>query len=534
MATIVHLSDLHLRDPSAEQSDMHEALVATLKARHATPVALLAITGDVFDTASDNFDVTIPRFVDLFDRIRASLGGEIPTVIVPGNHDRRRVGVVFPHRAAPFEQLRAVLEKRANVRVYGTRTPFLSDVVPAALHGLPAHLVAYDTTYLPRGIFSAGGALEREDLLRIHSELPRDEAERPLVVLMHHHLVPTPLTDVEQVDAAHKQPAWVRFLVKYVVGGLVSNADHEELTMTALGAGTALSTLQSMRRAVIVMHGHKHYPTARLLRATFARDGDLLLASAGCVGKSETWTPSRDPNPESVARLRPSFNEIAIEADLVRVVMVQFPRTAREGKARERELVRARREGALWHVVQVERLAREAWPLFARNDATFVLDDASPPRRYHARCTRHVEPTSAWDGRGYVEWIDGPPGSAVVAENEKPRRIPCDVAIPLGRDYAIEYLRAFCSTTDEGARAYGGPPAAYECVELVNRWSSESSRLVLRASKEIAASAFGSVTDMAIGREEPTRVDYDGDRTATLALLPCPRKTRLRIYWPLA
>jgi 3',5'-cyclic AMP phosphodiesterase CpdA len=533
MATIVHLSDLHLRDPSGEQSDMHESLVGTLKARHRTPPALLAITGDVFDTANDNFDVVIPRFLDLFDAIRASIGGDVPTVILPGNHDRRSAGVVRPYRKEPFEQLRAVIEKRANVRVYGTRTPFLSDVVPPSLHGLPAHLVSYDTTYLPRGAFSAGGSLEREELLRVHSELPRDEAERPLIVLMHHHLVPTPLTDVEQVDAAHKQPGWVRFLIKHVVGGLLSNADHEELTMTALGAGTALSTLQSMRRAVIVMHGHKHYPTARLLRATFAGDGDLLLASAGSVGLSETWSPSRDPNPDSVARLRPSFNELHIDAERVRVVLVQFPRTNREGTWRDRELIDAQRKGASWHVTQVQRIGDEGRPLFARNEATFILDEGSPPPRYSARCTRHVEPTGAWDGSRYVEWLEGPPSSAVICQDEL-RTLPCQVEIPLGRDYEFEYVRAFCRTTDEGARAYGGAPAAYECVELVNRWSSESARLVLRAPHAIAASTFGSVTDMAIGREEPFRVDYDGDRTATLFLPKCPHKTRLRVYWPLA
>ena len=58
---------------------------------------------------------------------------------------------------------------------------------------------------------------------------------KPLLFLVHHHLVPTPITDVGEIDIEGR-PALVGLLVKYLLPSVVANADREELTMTALGA----------------------------------------------------------------------------------------------------------------------------------------------------------------------------------------------------------------------------------------------------------------------------------------------------------
>lgn len=64
--------------------------------------------------------------------------------------------------------------------------------------------------------------------------------------LLHHHLVPTLLTDIGPVET-DTLPNPLRWIINHVLPRLVSNADREELTMTALGAGTAFSILHTLR-----------------------------------------------------------------------------------------------------------------------------------------------------------------------------------------------------------------------------------------------------------------------------------------------
>ena len=75
------------------------------------------------------------------------------------------------------------------------------------------------------------------------------------------------------VISTRGRPPLQKLLVGRVLPWLVANGDREELTMTALGAGSALTTLQTLGRAVLVLHGHKHYATARLLKGLEADDG---------------------------------------------------------------------------------------------------------------------------------------------------------------------------------------------------------------------------------------------------------------------
>lgn len=278
MALVFQLSDLHLLASPVEQEAIFDELVATMRelaAGASEPVGLLAITGDVFDSSTVDATMAAHRFKMLHKEMCRSLGGDVPTVIIPGNHDRRRNGLFGPHREELFQTLRVVLGDRAWV--HGCSTPFLCELIPSDYHKLPFFVLAYDSTYLPSGMLSAGGALRQEDLLEAAAQMGEENPDRPVMVLIHHHLVPTPITDLGPVPLDEKSGRLLRWGVQKALPALVSNADREELTMTAMGAGTALSTLHTLGRAVLVLHGHKHYATARLLEGITVGQGDVLI-----------------------------------------------------------------------------------------------------------------------------------------------------------------------------------------------------------------------------------------------------------------
>ena len=158
MTWLVHLSDLHMTPSHGAQTALFERLVATLKAERerARPERItVVITGDVFDSASDPPSKLVDAFMTLHGQMLAALG-EAFTIVLPGNHDRRRFGLIGPNREALFLALHRAADP-AKIHVLGQRTPFLAEIVPAALHALPAHVVAYDSSYLPSGLVGAAG-----------------------------------------------------------------------------------------------------------------------------------------------------------------------------------------------------------------------------------------------------------------------------------------------------------------------------------------------------------------------------------------
>src|SRR5450432_2849148 len=357
MTFLVHLSDLHMRPVDRAQSRLFDKLLEALQRErekaHADQSTVF-ITGDVFDSGSDPPAQLVEAFLKLHERMLGILGDAF-TVVLPGNHDRRRFGLLGPNREALFLALHRAADP-ARMHVLGQRTPFLAEVVPAALHRLPAHVVAYDSSYLPSGLVGAGGTFRLEDLLQVHAQLPDDG--RPLVLLVHHHLIPTPVTDVSHIDMVGT-PRPIRWLVHRVLPMLFSHADREELTMTALGAGTALSTLHTFGRPVLLLHGHKHVPTARLLRGMTSGCGDLLLVSAGTAARRERVHSTRHAD---AARLWPCFNVVELDAETARIEAVSFfPKRSSRPSIR-RLLAHARRDGPKWELVT----------------GTFRVDDPAP------------------------------------------------------------------------------------------------------------------------------------------------------------
>jgi 3',5'-cyclic AMP phosphodiesterase CpdA len=527
MSLLLHLSDLHIAQDPARQALLFDKLVDALGRERGVAAperTVVVITGDVFDSATDRAPQLIDSFLWLHRRVVHALGGDAPTIVLPGNHDRRRLGLIGPHNEALFLSLREAVDPR-RVYVAGNRTPFLAQIVPADFHGLPAHVVAYDSSYLPHGLVGAGGTIRIEDLLQANAGLPRDGL--PLVLLVHHHLIPTPITDVSHVDSVGT-PRVMRWLVGKALPALVSNADREELTMTALGAGTALSTLHAFGRAVLLLHGHKHVPTARLVCGMTGDCGDLLLASAGSAGSRQAIDALGHAD---AIRLWPSFNRVELSEEHVRVESVSFSPKRSTRPAVRRHLVHAQRLGPKWRLEPGTFTPLDPAPRVRIDDATFSLSPAVHPERWDFTCERRVELCEGARLRQYVDFVHSLPLLPRLRRRRARRRAGRRVELTIGGVTRMRFEQALCRTATEAARLYGAD-IAFEWVGLLCRYGA--ARATLRLARTPAdIEPFGSVTDLTTGRERPVAIRSDVEHW-TIASDACAPRTLLRIYWPLA
>jgi 3',5'-cyclic AMP phosphodiesterase CpdA len=528
----LHLSDLHLLFNPAEQESIFDGLVHALRdvrERWGQPIDLIAITGDVFDSSAADPRLAVTRFLELFAGIGRALGGEPPTVILPGNHDRRRGGLFGPHDERLFHALKKALGERAWV--HGCTTPFLSAVLPQSFHGQPYWVIAYDSTYLPTGFLSAGGALRQEDLLSAASKIAGTQGDDPVVFLLHHHLVPTPITDMGEIEVEENAPRWLRWSVQRALPRLVANADREELTMTALGAGTALSTLHTLGRAVLVLHGHKHYATSRLLNGTVVGHGDVLIVSAGSAGTAQRWSHG---DTQHAARLWPSFNVIEWNGPQLSIDTVSFPWKG-GGALVVYPLVRARREGASWNI---ERLpltpASSAEPDLELNHALLHLaSSAHDSGRWDYACERSVN--AGGKLVRYVETVEGADGGRCIIEPFGAElAVPGDVHLAIDGTTRYRVEGAVFRTLAAAREAQGHRASAFAEVALMNRYSSRRACLELAGLGERASAAFASATDLGTALERPIVLERGGvDGAVSAQLDDCPARTLIRIYWPL-
>lgn len=547
MAAIVHVSDLHLFQPPAQQALILESLVAALAGAfrdRGGRADLLALTGDVFTDSGLDPDRAIPRLRLLLDAIDGALGGKVPTVILPGNHDRRSYGVIGPNRDRLFCALADALAGAPHVFVHGTTTPLLGAVVPAALHGLAAHVIALDSTFLPTGLLGAGGRIRQADLLACAAalpppagladvptgDLPADDA--PLFLLTHHHLVPTPITDMTAVGTS-EQPARLRFAIDQLLPRLVANGNHEELMMTALGAGTALSTLQLFGRAVAVLHGHKHFPAARLLHGVGEGENDVLLLGAGSAGVAEPVSGAAHP---AAAHIWPSFNIYRLEADRLAGETWAFS-DARPGDVRRRPLFAVRRAGPRFTTEPAAALdgtGVAAAPPLLRNESICTLVPAADPDRYDLLCRRLLLPDGGWERPTHDEVVTGLPGARVrlveSGHHHHGHRVPAHLPLPVGLSVTYRMTEGLCRTASAAARFYDAG-TAFEWVGLLERFGSRLARLVLE-NPPLDAVPFASLTDLTTGVQRPARLHREGN-AAVLEVRDCPPRTQLRIYWPL-
>ena len=440
VARLIQLSDLHLSRRSAAQEPIFDRLVETLgKENEGATRVTLVVTGDVFDSAVDAAPL-VDAFIELHERIVDALGGDVATIVLPGNHDRRRLGFIGPHREGPFLQLAEAARGR-RIFVAGTRTPFLAQVVPADVHALPFHVIAYDSSFLRGGLVGAGGTIRLEDLLHAHSQLAADS--KPLLLLVHHHLIPTPVTDISDVEHDHA-PRFARWLLRNALPALVSNADREELTMTALGAGTALSALHTLGRPVLVLHGHKHMPTARLLRGMTDGCADVLIASAVTAGRRERVHATRDPE---AARLWPSFNVVDLEPESVTIDAIAFSPKRNGRPPQRRVLVRASRAGSTWERGAMTFRVADPAPRVLSDRARYVLAPSEhSDERLSLECERTVELVEGAQLPRYVDFVQSVPRALV------PKRRMRRVEIKPNGTVRYSVSDAVCRTIAEGAR----------------------------------------------------------------------------------
>lgn len=583
MPALLHLSDLHLAAPATEAQRallglLFRAVAREIRGGEAPRAAI--VTGDVFDTSSAEHAAAAATLRELCGGLRAAIGPGIPILLLPGNHDRRRLGVLGPEDLSLFRALSRAAGP--DVHVLGNETPFCSELVPPEVHGLPLHVVAYDSTVLPGGLVSAGGIVRQEDLLQISAEIDAREGpgepRRPLLLLVHHHLVPTPVTDLSHIELS-RLPRSVGFLFEHGLRHVIAHGDREELTMTALGAGTALSTLCALGRPVLVLHGHKHYPTARLLKGVRQDEGDILIGSAGSAGRAERWRPTELPKE---ARVWPSFNRIAIDGARVTIESVAFSDRKPDKPFQRRRLVEAAWSGARWDLcpvpvdtderpnpLELDESVVSLWPNSSDGGATWDAEVR--------RTLRWAAPGAPRPADDVVEGL--PDGALHVFSGGRWTRmpLPAKVRVPAEGHLAYRIERAACRRLDEGQRRYG-KLAAHEWMGLLVRHASAVARLTLarlpvpgeppgRAAPSgsspqdqnsmssdaearardsgvpawgegVAARSarrrrpFGSMTSLTSGEERPVRLSQAEDGLS-LEVRDCPPLTLLRIYWPL-
>ncbi|MBL8913350.1 MAG: metallophosphoesterase [Archangium sp.] len=524
MRRLAHLSDLHYGADPETQPRLYEGLLEVFVGRE--NIDALLFTGDVFDSNEPRPGM-VEGFLRLHAGIEAKLGAPKPTIILPGNHDRRAEGVFAPYREELFDDLRRAFASRPDVQVMGGQTPFLAQRVKLA--DFPADVVAYDSTWLPEGIASAGGIIRQEDLIQVGSELAHAaDVDRPLLFLLHHHLIPTPVTDTSVIDTKGRPPIQ-KFLVGKVLPWLVSNGDREELTMTALGAGSALTTLQTLGRAVFVLHGHKHYATARLLKGIDDDDSDLLITSAGSCGLPQDWI---DGDYEEAPKLWPSVNFIELDAKHVKVTSQAWSPWDPHRRSSLRRIVHAAREGRRWNLVESNGAGADFDEVLTLNDAKVKLSLCSALLgRVDVSTTRHLESHARAVLEDYWEVITGPEGARMLDAlvDGKPRKDQkCPAKVKVARDGTTSYRvegGAFLTVTDADGRAF-------DSVELLNRSRSKLARLVVDLGP-VKTQPFASVTNLTTGRERPYPFTREGG-TVTITYENCPARTMLRLYWPLA
>lgn len=527
-ALVVHLSDLHLCQPAetAPPEGLRASLIAAigeLRARAGARVAVV-VTGDLLDSSAVARDTARATIRALVEDLRRAIGPG-PIVLLPGNHDRRGSGVISPWSHDLVRELARAAHEHEGVTLFAADgAEPLAGRLGALSELLGCEVVAYDTTHTLDGKFSAGGLFRPEDLLAVRSIVG---STRPVMLLMHHHLVPTPITDVEAVNTA-KKPLWQQVFVERVLPWAVSFGNREELFMTALGAGTALTLLHALGAPVLVLHGHKHYPAARVLAATGHGDGDVLLSSAGSAGLLERYYAA---GPDDETYLWPSFNAVWIDDGDVEIETIFFSPDGTRPTYR-RALAVARRRDLRWECEPVPP-AHVAHDEVAVDRAGFTLSKGGAGF-WDFTCERSVTPAAgALDD--YDEPILGTRRAHFTGEHvhhdHRGRAV-----LRVRPHHRVRYrgTNALCRTLEEAVRQYPKDEfSPFEWIGLAVRRGARTARIDLEGLPDAEALAFGTVTDLHTGQQTPHALART-ERGVALEVSDCPARRLLRIHWPLS
>ena len=159
-----------------------------------------------------------------------------------------------------------------------------------------------------------------------------------------------------------------------------------------------------------------------------------------------------------------------------------------------------------------------------------LWSSATHPARWDLSCERAIELVPGARLRRYIDFVHSlpPPLARTRAERRRTRRVE------LSPNGTVSYTvrEAVCRTLSEGARSYG-IGTAFEWVGLLCRYGAERATLRVSRSDVGGLEPFGSVTDLATGRERPIPIRADGEGWTVVAE-GCAPRTLLRFYWPLS
>jgi hypothetical protein len=302
--------------------------------------------------------------------------------------------------------------------------------------------------------------------------------------------------------------------------------------MTALGAGTALSTLQAMGRAVVVLHGHKHYATMRLLVGPHDDDGDLLLAGAGSAGLAEPWQVT---SLAEGAPIWPSFNVVSLSLQHLSVERIRF--SPRESALANREsMVSLSRQGKRWSRLALGPNTNVEFSL-AENRSHFRVKPSLDQSRYDVECERFISPASGAGLYDYQELIEGAPGCFLILDEKETARpsskAPFELRIPYERPLRYALRNGVCRTIAAAEKAYQRPGETYEWLALMNRYDAQIATLIVEGLPK-QARIFSSITDLGTGEERPLPLRRESAEQLVLRVESCRARTLLRIYWTLS
>lgn len=527
MYRIIQISDLHLL-PNRDTS-LHEQIIASFfdalehEIAHRGPADLIVFTGDLFDSATADLQSAIDTVDYFILTLYEKTNSRVPIVMIPGNHDRRKDGVMGANRIELWDALVQYAQTSSHpLWVQHASSRFHAHVVPRSFHKLPCSIIAYDSTWVHSGYFTAGGNIRKEDLLYAFSQIFTEspDTEEPVLLLVHHHIVPTPQTDLGKIETQHLN-AFTRKSFEAIVPSVFGHADHEEHHMTALGAGTALSTLHSFGRPVIVMHGHKHIASSRLLIGTKLGQGDVAVVGAGSAGSAQVWSSVATQKP---VHLWPSFNLIEMDKQHVMADAVTFGyKGSRQSQVHIRPLLSLQKRGNRFEATPVDIGVRSPGPQLKLNYADYTVYPSSTPGRLDVACVRLVQGNPEDAPKAYHEPICIYPG-AQFSENIKNDSL----LLPLNEEIAYWAKGSFANNAETLQQIKG--TSSFEFVSLFNRYQSEEATLLVRhlPSKEF----FATAQDLGSGDETRVAVERLGPDTIMVTVSPCPPRTLIRLYFP--
>jgi calcineurin-like phosphoesterase family protein len=284
--TILHISDLHFGADSGFASlaiggcTLEEILITDLAQEGINDVGLLVVSGDLTTRADETaLNTKCASFIDALRRALGLTRGEV--IIIPGNHDiplEQGDPVDYSHEKPFKDFLHRYFDKPID---YPSLTAYrLPD-------GRVLDVLSLNSVRLRRKELKDFGYVEWGLADRLLRSIPARDGAVTRLAIMHHHLVPSPRTELVDPHEPHQ-------------------------VSVALDAGEVIEGLQRYNFE-LVLHGHQHVAAVTCVGRGRIRSGSapilvghdapILVLAAGSAGaKSARLDPQMPTNSYSVYR----------------------------------------------------------------------------------------------------------------------------------------------------------------------------------------------------------------------------------------